>query len=240
LLLTALRRACGGDVEAAARLVVPVVAKRGAVADLIEAIQCPEVFEFPSGAGGPAAVFSAAGLLPGSVMGLDIVRLLEGAAAMNERFRAAPIGDNPPLDFAAIGALVRQRGPGASWRFVGRGGAGEAVARWCHDLLGNSDLRFEISEGKLKTSDLGVNLILESVRRDRIAIESDESESDPLARLVGKTLPELDADAIEATKRAAAAADRPSVDFQLRALDESSLGQLFQTLILASVLEFRL
>jgi glucose-6-phosphate isomerase len=238
VLLAALRRACGGDGGSAARLVVPVMAKRGA-AELSEAIKCPEVFELPSGAGGPAAVFSAAGLLPASVMGLDIVRLLEGAAAMNERFRAAPIGDNPPLDFAAIGALVRQRGSGALRRFVGRGRAGEAIAQWCRDLLANSDLRFEISEGKLKTSELGVNLILESVRRDRIAIESDGSESDPLARLVGKTLPEQDADAIETMKRAATAAGRPSVDFHLRALDESSLGQLFQTLILATVMEFR-
>ncbi|HEV3416067.1 MAG TPA: hypothetical protein VG056_04620, partial [Pirellulales bacterium] len=85
VLLASLRQSCGGEDEAQARRFVPV-----------------------SRAGGPAAVFSAVGLLPGSVMGLDVVRLLEGAAAMNERLRTAPIGDNSPLDFAIVCELIRQ------------------------------------------------------------------------------------------------------------------------------------
>ena len=237
VLLAALHRACGGDEQAAAQLVVPVVANHSAVADLIEAVKCPEVFELPSGARGPAGVFSAAGLFPASVMGLDIVRFLEGAAAMSERFRSAPIGDNPPLDFAAVCELMKQHAGNSARRFLGRGRGAEAVARWCDGLFRNSDLRSEISNLKSEISDLQINLIVESVRRDRIVIEPGVSESDPFAHLIGKTLPELDAAAFETTRTAAAAADRPVVEIRLPALDESALGQLFQMLILATVIE---
>jgi glucose-6-phosphate isomerase len=239
VLLAALRRACGADTETAARLVVPLVAKSAAVGGLMEAVKCPEAFKLPSGAGGPAGVFSAAGLFPASVMGLDIVRFLEGAAAMSERFRTAPIGDNPPLDFAAVCELLKQRGRTMAIRFVGRSRGARAVARWCDELFGNSDLRSEISSLKSEISNLPINLIVESVRRDRIVIEPLDSIDDPLGQLVGKALPELDAAALDTARTAAAAADRPVVEIHLPALDESALGQLFQMLVLATVLEFK-
>jgi glucose-6-phosphate isomerase len=240
VLLGALRRACGGDIATAARLIVPVVAKSASVGDLIEAVNCSEAFDLPSGAGGRGAVFSPAGLLPTSVMGLDIVRLLEGAAAMSERFRTAPIGDNPPLDFAAVCELMKQHAGTSARRLVGRGRGGEAVARWCDGLFRNSDLRSEISDFKSASSNLQINLIVESVRRDRIVIEAVDSIDDSLGQLVGKTLPELDAAAFDSARTATAAAGRPAVEIHLPALDESALGQLFQMLILATVLEFRL
>ena len=181
------------------------------------------------GQGGPTQFFRAVGLLPASVMGLDIVRLLEGAAAMNERFRTAPIGDNPPLDFAAVCELMKRHTGTSARRFVGRGRGGEAVARWC-----------ERADRKSEIPGLRINLVVESVRRDRIVIEPVNSSVNSLDRLVGKTLPELDAAAFDAARAAAAAADRPAVEIHLPALDESALGQLFQMLILASLLEFRL
>ncbi len=45
-------------------------------------------------------------LLPGAVLGLDVVRLLEGAAAMTQRFRDDPPGDNPVLDHAGASHLL--------------------------------------------------------------------------------------------------------------------------------------
>ena len=44
-------------------------------------------------------------------MGMDIVKLLRGAAMISQRFSAMPPGNNPPLDFAGLcNFLSRRRG----------------------------------------------------------------------------------------------------------------------------------
>ena len=58
-------------------------------------------FPLPEGVRGARAFFTAAGLLPASIVGLDVVRLLEGAASMQRRFREAPPAENPVLALAA-------------------------------------------------------------------------------------------------------------------------------------------
>lgn len=218
VLLDALRQSCGGEDEAQARLFVPV-----------------------SRAGGPA-VFSAVGLLPGSVMGLDVVRLLEGAAAMNERFRTAPIGDNPPLDFAMVGQLMRNAHGTAARRFAMWGRGLMTLVTWCERMRESriSDFKPQISDFKSEIHGLRINLVVESVRRDRIVVGATQHDDDQVDNLAGKTLPELNAAAIQAAKAADKAAGRPSVDIRLPALDEGALGQLFQMLILTTAIERRL
>ncbi len=51
---------------------------------------------------GEFSLFSPAGLLPAACLGLDVVRMLEGAARISDRFRSAPRGENPAWDYAAI------------------------------------------------------------------------------------------------------------------------------------------
>ena len=50
-----------------------------------------------------AGVFTAASLLPAAIAGIDVVRLLEGAAAMARRFREAPAAVNPVVSLALVG-----------------------------------------------------------------------------------------------------------------------------------------
>jgi len=50
-----------------------------------------------------AGVFTAASLLPAAIAGIDVVRLLEGAAAMARRFREAPAEANPVVSLALVG-----------------------------------------------------------------------------------------------------------------------------------------
>jgi hypothetical protein len=89
----------------------------------------------PSGSG-PAAsgdclgagvgVFTAAGLLPAASAGIDVVRLLKGAAAMLRRFAEAPLDANPVLIDAAAARQAAIAGrPGRL--FAGQGG-------WLGDL----------------------------------------------------------------------------------------------------------
>jgi glucose-6-phosphate isomerase len=78
-------------------------------------------------------VFSAAGLLPASIAGLDVVRLLKGAAAMLQRFAEAPPDANPPLLDAAVAR--RAAAAGRSGRmFAGQGGWLRDLSAW-HDCL---------------------------------------------------------------------------------------------------------
>ena len=90
IFLEALRKSCGGDQEKLRRRVVPVTGDVGRLHDLAAALGCHDIFPIPDGVGGRYSVLSAVGLLPAAVMGLDVQHLLEGAAAMNERFRTAP------------------------------------------------------------------------------------------------------------------------------------------------------
>jgi glucose-6-phosphate isomerase len=58
--------------------------------------------------------------------------------------------------------------------------------------------------------------------------------------LAGRSLPEFLAAAFEGTNRAYAVAARPTADILLPRLDEHTLGQLLQMLMLATVVEGRL
>ena len=221
VLFAALVQSCGGDRQKAANFVVSINQSAA-----------------PNEGGTPT--FSSAGLLPASVMGLDIVRLLEGAVAMSERFRTAPIGDNPPLDLAGVFALMEQKCGIARGRFVPWGRGLAAAANWCQRLSGGiTNLKSEISKplseisnSRFEISDLTINLIAESVRRDRIATASNVVDDDPLTPPPHQTLPDLQTAAISAAKAALAVAGRPAIDIRLPALDESSLGQLFQMILL--------
>jgi hypothetical protein len=83
--------------------VIPLPGSRLASA----AADCPHCFPLPEGVRGARAFFTAAGLLPAALVGLDVVRLLEGAANMQRRFREAPPAENPVLALVAAHPLSR-------------------------------------------------------------------------------------------------------------------------------------
>ena len=96
------------------------------------------MFPIFDGVGGRFSVLSPVGLLPAAVLGLDVVKLLEGAAAMNERFRTAPPRENPALDYAGVCRLMEIR-RGATIRVLSTWGKRlEAVGLWYDQLLAES------------------------------------------------------------------------------------------------------
>ena len=64
-------------------------------------------FAVPDGVGGRFSVLSPVGLLPAALVGIDIVGLLKGAAAMDERCRNAEFMENPALVCAAAQFLLQ-------------------------------------------------------------------------------------------------------------------------------------
>ena len=256
--LDALQKSCGGDRELLARLVVPVTGASGKLRDLAAAIGCPDVFDIPDGVGGRFSILSAVGLLPAALLGLDVVRLLEGAAAANERFRTAPPGENPVLDFVGVCHLMEQR-RGATVRVLSTWGKGlEAAGLWYDQLLAESLGKRELGATPLtvvNTRDLHsrgqqhqegrrdkliTNLRVESSRRAPLAVGTSDNDQDDLNALAKKTLPELMAAAFAGTNEAYREDSRPTADMTLPRLDEFSLGDFFQTMMLATVVEGRL
>ena len=117
---------------------MPITGEKGRLRDLAQALGCPKVFPIHDGVGGRFSVLDPVGLFPAAVMGLDVVKLLEGAAAMNERFRAAAPGANPVLDYVAVSRLLEVR-RGATIRVLSTWGKRlEAVGLWYDQLLAES------------------------------------------------------------------------------------------------------
>ena len=96
------------------------------------------MFGIPDGVGGRFSVFTAVGLLPASLVGIDVVRLLEGAAAMTRRFRESPVSENPVLQYVAISHLAEEK-LGATIRILSSwSNQLEAVGLWYDQLLSES------------------------------------------------------------------------------------------------------
>ncbi len=237
---------------------MPVTGESGKLFDLSDAIGCPEKFRVPDGVGGRFSILSAVGLLPAAVLGLNVVELLEGAAAMNRRFREAAPGDNPVLDYVAVCHLMEKQ-RGAVTRILSTWGTQlEAAGLWYDQLLAESlgkeergalpltvvntrDLHSRGQQHQEGTRDkLITNVIVDNVRCDRVTVGESEFDQDQLNALADKSLPDVMAAAIAGTNMAYAEDGRPTADLHLPRADEASLGQFFQMMMLATVVEGRL
>lgn len=259
IFLRAFEQASQANRQAAiAELLVPVTGATGKLRDLARSLGCRDVFDIPDGVGGRFSIFTAVGLLPAAVLGLDVVRLLEGAAAMNDRFRNAPPGDNPVLDYVATCHLAEER-RGQTTRILSTWGKGlEAVGLWYDQLLAESLGKEELGALPLtvvNTRDLHsrgqqhqegrrdkliTNLVVEHARRDNLKIGTLAGDEDKLNALADKSLADCLAAAVAGTNQAYLDVARPTADIVLPRLDEASLGQLFQFFMLATVVEGRL
>ena len=259
LFLDLLRRRCD-DEDKIKQRVVPVTGRKGRLRELSAALGCPDVFTIPEGVGGRFSVLSAVGLLPAAVMGLDVVKLLEGARAMNRRFQDAPVGDNPVLDYVGVCHLLEAR-RGAKIRVLSTWGKRlEAIGLWYDQLLAESlgkDGQGATPLSAVNTRDLHsrgqqhqqgardkliTNLFVEQPGGEPIGVESSDLNQDQLNELAtaGVTLPDILRAAILGTNKAYADDRRPTADIRLAELDEGSLGQLLQMLMLATAVEGRL
>lgn len=258
VLLEKLREDCGGDNACLARRLVPVTGTSGKLFDLATALGCREIYEVPDGVGGRFSVLSAVGLLPAAILGLDVVRLLEGAAAMNEHFRNKGPGDNIVLSYVGVSHLMEvQRG--ATIRLLSTWGKQlESLGLWYDQLLSESlgksgqgatpitvvNTRDLHSRGQQhqegRRDKLITNLIIDEVARQPVAVERSDYNQDGLNELAGKTFPDIMAAATEGTNLAYRDDDRPTANLHLPRVDEYVMGQLLQMLMLATVVEGRL
>jgi glucose-6-phosphate isomerase len=199
-----------------------------------------------SGDSGLANPFTPGVLLTAALAGLDVVGLLSGAAAVIERFIQDAPQDCPALQLAGLCHLA---GPSAeACRMTAWSQSLESVAHWHGRLREEAlaaradstqaahaenssksaiDLHRHRPAEKIGHRQLVLNVVAERLRGDRLAIESQQLSE------------------IMETRRAAAlaaqqAAGQPGVELRLPRIDERSIGQLLQLLLLATAVEARL
>lgn len=238
--------------------IVPVTGAEGKLASLSDAIGIKDRYLVPDGVGGRFSVFSAVGLLPAAVMGINVVQLLESAAAMNTNFRTAPLGENTVLDYVGVNHLLENE-QGVVTRVLSVWSKSlESAGFWYDQLLAESlgkaergalpltcvnsrDLHSRAQQHQEGIRDKVMNnVIVDSWRCDPLPIGENELNQDQLNELAGKTLPDVMTAAINGTNLAYKEDNRPTTNLHLPAADENALGQLFQMLMLATVVEGRL
>lgn len=240
LFLTTLLEAVGGDVRLLAELVVPITGCSDRLADLGPVLGCTDAFAIPAGLDGRCSVFTAAGLLPASIAGSDVVRLLEGAAAMNRRFREAPAGENPVLQCAAVSRVAEVESGLTVRGLASRSRQFEALVRW-YDLLRTGS--FERAGQGGGRDQLITNLVVGECRRDRLRVPPPgpfAAGRDQLDEFTGKTWSDLSAAAEARGTERHGRDGRLTVDIILPRIDEHAIGQLLQMLMLATMVEGRL
>lgn len=256
--LAALRSSVSGNAQQLADLVVPVTGSSGKLFNLARALGCQEVFNVPDGVGGRFSVLSAVGLLPAAILGVDVMQLLKGAAAMNEHFRTAPPEENVVLRYVGVCHLLEKL-RGANIRVLSVWAkALEAVGLWYDQLLAESlgkqergatpftavntrDLHSRAQQHQEGRRDkLFTNLVVDEWLWDPLPVGQSEFDQDGLNDLADRTLPQIMSAAIQGTNEAYRTDGRPTADLHLPQAKEYYLGQLFQMLMLATVVEGRL
>lgn len=256
--LSALNESCGGEGRRVCERLIPITGEGSKLFKFAKELGCEVSFPVPNGVGGRFSVFSAVGLVPAAILGLNIIELLEGAAAMNAHFRSAAAEENIVLQYTAINHLMEIKS-GAHIRLLSVWSkALESVGLWYDQLLAESlgkQLKGAMPLTTVNTRDLHSrhqqhqegrrdklvnNVIVDSYRFDPLTIGVRMSDPDDLNRIAGKTFPEIMSAAIEGTNQALSDDGRPSTNLHLPRVDEGAVGQLFQMLMLATVVEGRL
>jgi glucose-6-phosphate isomerase len=250
----------GGRSERLKQLFVPVTGPQGKLRNLCKAEGYAEedILTIPDNVGGRFSVFTAAGLLPAAVMGLDIRALLLGAAAMTRRFLEEPFEHNTVLQYAGVNYLMTQELDKPTRVLAVWSKKLAALGRWYEHLVAESlgkqgrgptpltavqtgDLHSRGQQHQEGTRDKVINnLVSRLPRHPAIAIGMADRNQDDLNALCRKTFPEIMDAALRGNNHACSEAARPTADLIVPSLSEHTMGQILQMFMLATVVEGRL
>jgi glucose-6-phosphate isomerase len=217
-----------------------------------------EILTIPDHVGERFSVFTAAGLLPAALMGLDVRAMLLGAATMTKRFLEEAFERNPVLQYAGINHLMYHDMHKPIRVLAVWSKKLETVGLWYDKLLAESlgkqgkgptpltmvntrDLHSRGQQNQDGPRDRIINnLILKNPKAVPIMVQMADHNEDELNVFSRKGLPDLMSAAQQGMNEAYYDAARPTADLMLPALSEHAMGQLMQMLMLATVVEGRL
>jgi glucose-6-phosphate isomerase len=216
------------------------------------------ILTMPDNVGPRFGVFTAAGLLPAAVMGLDVRALLLGAAAMTKRFLEEPFERNPALQFAAVNYLMTMECHKPLRVLALWSKKLEALGWWYDQLLSQSlgkqgrgptpltmvaprDLHSRGQQHQEGPRDRLINnLIVKNPKAVPILVQMADHNEDELNQYNRKGLLDVLNATLRGVHQAYQDVARPAADLVLPTLSEHTMGQLMQMLMLATVVEGRL
>jgi glucose-6-phosphate isomerase len=222
-----------------------VTTGRGALRELAEREGIP-VLDFPEDIGGRFSVLTPSGLLAPALAGIDVAAIVRGARRFAARVAAAPLDKSPPALAAAFAyALAEARGkpiqvlmpyadalePLARWnvQLVGEslgkrqpGAGGRCVGPTPLAARGATDQHSQLQLFVDGPADKLVTFVRVARTRQRVSAPGGA----PAEYLRRVELGRLLRAELEGTRIALAAADRPSITWELPALSADALGQL--------------
>jgi glucose-6-phosphate isomerase len=243
------------------QFIVPVTARAGGkVRDLLlaQGFVDADILTVADDIGCRFGVFTAEGLLPAAILGLDVRALLLGAATMTRRFLEEPFERNPVLQFAAVNMLLAEE-HAKRVRVLAVWAAKLAeLGHWYEQLAAGAlarhgrgptpltcvlprDLsaRGQLLQDGPRTAHVN-HLIVKQPKATPTAIGMAERNEDDLNQFARRTLPELTRATHAGWRQTLAETGRPTADLILPAMTEVSLGQVMQLLMLATVVEAKL
>ena len=231
-----------GKEEAKKRIYATTDRAKGALKKLTDE-EGYESFVVPDDVGGRFSVLTAVGLLPIAVAGIDIDRLMSGAATARKSALEKPYKENPALLYAAMRNIIHRKGK-AIEILANYEPSLHYISEWWKQLYGESegkDNKGIYPASVDLTTDLhsmgqfiqeGNRILYETVISIEkplvnMLLEEEEKDTDGMNYLAGKSIDFVNKSAMNGTILAHTDGGVPNLSIVLPELNEEYLGELF-------------
>ena len=231
-----------GKEEARKRIYATTDRAKGALKKLTDE-EGYESFVVPDDVGGRFSVLTAVGLLPIAVAGIDIDKLMEGAAAARKSALEKPYKENPALLYAALRNIIHRKGKAVEI-LANYEPSLHYISEWWKQLYGESegkDNKGIYPASVDLTTDLhsmgqfiqeGSRILYETVISIEeplvnMLLEEEEKDTDGMNYLAGKSIDFVNKSAMNGTILAHTDGGVPNLSIVLPELNEEYLGELF-------------
>ena len=231
-----------GKEEARKRIYATTDRAKGALKKLTDE-EGYESFVVPDDVGGRFSVLTAVGLLPIAVAGIDIDKLMEGAAAARKSALEKPYKENPALLYAALRNIIHRKGKAVEI-LANYEPSLHYISEWWKQLYGESegkDNKGIYPASVDLTTDLhsmgqfiqeGSRILYETVISIEeplvnMLLEEEEKDTDGMNYLAGKSIDFVNKSAMNVTILAHTDGGVPNLSIVLPKLNEEYLGELF-------------
>ena len=230
-----------GKEEAKKRIYITTDKEKGALKQLATE-EGLETFVIPDDVGGRYSVLTAVGLLPIATAGLDIDRMMEGAAAAADKYNQADLANNQSYQYAAVRNALYRKGKGIEL-LVNYEPSLHYVSEWWKQLFGESEGKDHkglfpasvdfstdlhsmgqyVQEGR---RDLIETVVQVAKPKIELTIGEDAANLDGLNFLAGKTMDEVNKNAFQGTVLAHVDGGVPNMVVELDELNEYTFGEM--------------
>lgn len=231
-----------GKEEANKRIYATTDKARGALKSLADE-EGYETFVVPDDVGGRFSVLTAVGLLPIAAAGLDIDKLMEGAAAGRKKALETPYESNDALLYAGIRNILHRKGKSVEI-VANYEPSMHYVSEWWKQLYGESegkDQRGILPAAVDLTTDLhsmgqfiqdGSRIMFETVMclgesQAEILLKEEAVDTDGMNYLAGKSVDFVNKSAMNGTILAHTDGNVPNLMVHIPEQNEYHLGELF-------------